>query len=284
MDYHHKLYENNETYIGTMTAIKENYVLFKKNVPDFINYTDNIKMDTYTIYNKMYENIMFTNITEILDKIFEKKIIKKGTIVYSSFYTGINFKDYLHRDSYNENNVNKMIYEDYINVENADSRLYRVFRMFDDIQRRKGGLYTTSCSKLFSDPSKSQQNQMEDIQNIILSISNTYLGKTADISKILLIWSINNDYPVYNLHPENYVNRILFKRILSNILLNGKIKYNLTYAELAETRQTGKKAAFVAYPWRCTEILEKDVYIKNNDEYDKYNLDPNCVSGYWDGP
>lgn len=289
MQHHHKLYENNETYIGTLTAIKDNYMLFKKNVPNFINYTDDIDTDTYTIYNKMYENIMYSDITQLLDKIFDKKIIKKGTIVYSSFYTGINFNDYISNNSYDNNVINKMLYEDYLNMDNNESRLYKVFRMFDDIQRRKGGLYTTSCVKSWSnlrdekyDPDN-LRNQIENIQNIVLSVSNTYLGKTADISKILLICTVNNDYSMYNLHPENYVNRILFKRILSNILLNGKIKYNLTYKELAETRQAGKKAAFVAYPWRCTEVLDNDIYVKKNDEYTKYELDANCVSGYWDG-
>ena len=109
------------------------------------------------------------------------------------------------------------------------------------------------------------------------------MGTTADISKILLILKVNNDYALYNLHPENYVNRILFKRVLTNILFNGKIKYNIPYDTLAQSRGLNKASAFVAYPWRCTEILENDIYMKKNTDYTKYDLDPNCVTGYWDG-
>ena len=90
----------------------------------------------------MYENIMHTNITEILDKIFEKIIIKKDTILFSSFYTGVNLSDYLiGQKNYDEDYINQQFYIDHNNLGNIDSRLYRVFRMFDENERRKGGLY-----------------------------------------------------------------------------------------------------------------------------------------------
>jgi hypothetical protein len=265
----HIKYEDDYLYKKTISALTTSYHILKKYAPNFVkDFGDKADEDTIKkVYDKMYNNIKKSNCKIILDTIFEKKKITKGTVFYSGFtpYPKINLRAFL-KDGCTfdrEYAINELLLQHNKLSEKFDDKnnsFRDIFKWFTK-DRNKGGLYTTSCF-----------DKNDDINNIKMSVSTKYFSKTAGSANALAILETNQDCELYYLHPENFKQRILFKRILTNILLNGTFSYNATKDELSKMYEDwSKPAMLVDYPFTCATLLEKE------------NIDKECVQGYWDG-
>jgi hypothetical protein len=269
----HNQYKNDYLYKKTMAALSnlENQELLKKYCKNFINYTYDINIDAKNIYNKMLTNFLNKNIVDILDNIFDKIEITKENIFYHGFSPNpkFNLSTLFENNIYNEQKMFDKIYELHSDLNKACIRksnddikcpLYDISKWFSD-EKNKGALYTTSCF-----------DKNDTINNIKLSLSSKYFNNTLGDIKLLAIFVPKSNYKLYNLHPENFRQRILFKRILTNILFEGKFNFGITLEELKQMETTKDRPnMFVSYPYTCQSILEQK------------NIDKDCIHGYWDG-
>ena len=282
-DKHHEKYKNDYLYNKTISAFRDNMPILKKYAPDFIEYKDDIEYNIKTIYNKIYYNIINTDLKGILDKIFDKKKVPKDTYVFNTFEPRpkSSIHDFLKDSKFDLEYAFDIIYKHhkYLSNEKDFNKSYfsDIVRPFTKL-RNKGGMYTTSCF---------ESNEKSNINNLILSLSTRFYNKTQDDKKVVSIFKTNDDYELYNLYPDNFKGRILFKRIISNILFQGKFNSNMTLKELDdmydEKIHGTINALVVHYPFDCRELIKEDIYVKKDKSCVSVYKNNDCISGYWDG-
>jgi hypothetical protein len=254
--------------------------LFKKYLPNFIEYEKSEfnqiadEQNAFNIYRKMLDNLHKSDIYKILSAIFQKIKIPKDTLFYNSNTAyNLDLKNFLKENVYDDKYINDKLFEQEQLFSNGNSVLQELFNPFIEEKRNKGGLYTTT---LF--------DKDEERKNINLSISNKYLAQRK-IETYMVILKTYEDCELFNLGSSNFISRVLFKRIIANILLGGQFEYNITNKDLNELYQNNLKPAFVGMANPCQQLLNnKDkVYALNNDIFTKLNIDVNCITGFWDG-
>lgn len=276
---HQKHYTCEYMYNNTLNRLKneKNYELMKKYANPFIknwgqNYTEYIDNKIYeTVYNKMKDNIINSKLKTILDSVFgNKKKIKEGTILYTAFSTYTNNKDindfksiitYDNNTGYNgyeKDDIIKNLYQIHSDAINKRNNLFSDLFKYFTVNRNKGTLYTTSFMD-YNDPAEN---------TITGSLTSRFFTKNYNESKFLLISKCKKDTYLYDLGTQNFKMRILFKRIITNILFGGTFYYDITPDELMKQHNTLKM--FKQYPKTCAQL-----YNTANDK--------ECVSGYWDG-
>lgn len=269
---HHNEYKNDFLYIKTMKSLEENFAILEKYVPFFIKYK-NLKINDIArkAYNKMYSYIFDADIRVIMDKIFKKMQIPKNTIFYSSFDFRVKFEDFLRSGVYDEEFAINKIKEENDKLD-TKSMFQEIFAPFTD-KKNKGAIYTTSCF-----------DKDNDTKNPDLSFSGKYLGDGVYASNATLILKTKENFNLYDLSSSNFKQRILFKRLLTNILFGGEYLFNISKSDL-DNMYKSYNPLFVNFPYSCGVILENDLYAKDRktNEYTKFEVDKDCVSGYWDG-
>lgn len=266
-DEHHRKYKNDYLYTKTINALKDvnNHTLLKKFAPNFENYTNDPTNDYMNIYNKMYDNIINSDLTNILDKIFEKKLIPKNNIFFSGFqtYPKLNLQEFLKNDGSFERDI---ALTKILDLHNKNTEFTKTQNVLTDItkwfnkNRNVGTLFTTSCFE-----------KNDTINSIKISISSRFYNKTANQLGSLAIFRTKKDYELYNLHPENFRSRTLFRKILTNILFGGKFNYDISSDDLGKLHKASKNPMFVDYPFTCKKILSSP------------DIDKDCIQGFWDG-
>jgi hypothetical protein len=260
---HHSKYKYDYLYCQTKNIIIKNINALKYFLPKFVNYNkySNNEEIFKLIYDKMLSNIIKINLKNILDSIFTKKKIPAGTNFFSGIKScvSINFKNFLTNGMYNEKfvfNKIKNLHEGILNNPNDRKNAFGDFYRFFDIKNKnKGTLYTTSCNDMIN-------------EKITISTSTNFFSKKTNDSTFLLILQTNKDYELYDLHAQNFTNRILFRKILTNILFNGEFNYEMSSENLQKFKNLHE--LFYLLPFSCEQI------IKNNGDKD-------CIAGYWDG-
>ncbi len=275
---HHAIYKDNYLYNKTMAALKANINLVRQYVPGFIEDEEKYDIDELSkkIYDKMHKNIMKVNVKKILSTIFDKKLIQKGTVFYSGFqmFPIGDMKKYLAKDDtnmyhFNENYAIEMLYQDHLKLSKGEPNQFGdAFKWFTP-SRNKGALYTTAC-----------YDENDDINNLRMTVSTKYFSQFASNFKAIGIFQTNDDCEIYDLHPINFRQRMMFKRIITNILFNGKFNYGMPANVLEQAYKDGIPPLFVAYPFTCQQILNRT---PTPTCLQPPPVDKNCVQGYWDG-
>lgn len=253
MDEYHIRHQNDFLYMKTMDALK-NYGTssFNMYAPSFVNYDNNI--DAKEIYNKMYYNMIDSNLTNILDIIFDKKEISKDILFFSSenLYKSNKVIEFM-RDQRNDNDndIKQFIYEEnqklHDDTQKYESIFWDIYKKKSD-NRNKGAIYTTSCFDY----------NINNINNLELSLSTKYLGNKENSFNYMMIYKPTDTYSLYYLHPSNFKSRILFKMIITNVLMSGKFNYNIEYDELKKMYSEdsrGKTPLYVSYSYECEQLL-----------------------------
>lgn len=229
-------------YYRTINSIRQ----FKS---DLIKYTDNFAneyMDAEDIYNHMFHNIMDTPLKTILDSVFDTFTVPKGTRLYSSETV----RDLqLNNFGSDRTEIIQKIYEAHNKLRNKqESVFWDVYRRHTS-ERNQGAIYTTSCF-----------NKNNDTNNPVLSLSPRYYGENVDSTSYMIIFETNQTFSIYNLHPENFRSRNLFRSMLTNILLGGKFNYNISYDDLEKMTSSAHSAHAVPLFWDyqndCKKLLE----------------------------
>jgi hypothetical protein len=269
---HHNEYKDDFLYFKTMKSLEENFAILEKYVPFFIKYK-NLKINDIArrAYNKMYSYIFDADVRGIMDKIFKKMQIPKNTIFYSSFDFRVKFEDFLQSGAYNEDFAINKIKEENDKLDKK-SMFQEIFAPFTD-KKNKGAIYTTSCF-----------DKDNDTKNPDLSFSGKYLGDGVYASNATLMFKTKENYNLYDLSSSNFKQRILFKRLLTNIFFGGEYLFNISKSDL-DNMYKSYNPLFVNFPYSCGIILDNDLYAKDRrtNEYAKFEVDKECISGYWDG-
>ena len=275
---HHENYKDNYLYKCVIDKINANIDFLKNHID--INLTDPIK-----IYNFFLINYLNKDIKNILDNLFNKIKINKNQLFINGFnppsFRNILLNDNL-KDKCNDEILDELknqIFNEHIKElnDNKTSKFKEIFNFFDIKKRDKGAIYTTS----------NFNEETGEFNNMKLSLSSEFFGNNYNQTNMLKLLLPSEDIFLYDLSSSNFKRRTLFRMILTNILTNGKYDYNINYKDVKELTDDGtipfKNQIIVQYPTQCKELLDNDIYKKINDKYEKINLNPLCISGFWDG-